>query len=244
MGNPVTWFEVNEPDPEQAAKFHSELFGWHTEWMPESNYALIDTHSGKGINGGFGKTQQGQSPGSIFYVEDPDIQGLLDKAGSLGAKTVMPVTEIPDMVTFALFADPFGNVIGLVKGDGTVKVSGGDNPAVDWFEVSCSEPQRAWEFYRGLFGWKIEGSESGGLVHGQVDTGGSAGARGGIGGSPDGKSRVTIYASVDDLQKYLERAESLGGKITLQPMGVDEHTSIAAFQDPQGNEFGLYAYAH
>jgi len=115
----------------------------------------------------------GQSPGSIFYVEDPDIQGLLDKAGSLGAKTVTPVTEIPDMVTFALFADPFGNVIGLVKGDETVKVSGGDNPAVDWFEVFCSEPQRAWEFYRALFGWKIEGSESEGLVHGQVDTGGA-----------------------------------------------------------------------
>jgi len=25
---------------------------------------------------------------------------------------------------------------------------------------------------------------------------------------------------------------------------VDEHTSIAGFQDPQGNEFGLYAYTH
>ncbi len=55
---------------------------------------------------------------------------------------------------------------------------------------------------------------------------------------------MTIYAPVDDLQKYLERAESLGGKMTLQPMGVDEHTSIAGFQDPQGNEFGLYAYTH
>jgi predicted enzyme related to lactoylglutathione lyase len=25
------------------------------------------------------------------------------------------VTEIPDMVTFAMFADPEGNVVGLVK---------------------------------------------------------------------------------------------------------------------------------
>lgn len=240
MGKPVTWFELNGPDPEQTAKFYSEMFGWHTEWMPESNYALIDTHSGKGINGGFGKTQQGQPPSSLFYAEDPDIQALLEKAGSLGAKTVMPVTEIPDMVTFAMFADPFGNVIGLVKGDGIVKVSPGDNPTVDWFEISCSEPQRAWDFYRELFGWEIKGDESEGFVHGQVDTGG-AGARGGIGGSLDGQSRVTIYALVDDLQKYLERAESLGATTTLQPMQVDEHTSIGAFQDPQGTEFGLYA---
>lgn len=29
--------------------------------------------------------------------------------------TIVPTTEIPDMVTFALFADPDGNVVGLVK---------------------------------------------------------------------------------------------------------------------------------
>jgi predicted enzyme related to lactoylglutathione lyase len=28
---------------------------------------------------------------------------------------VVPVTEIPNMVTFAQFADPQGNVVGLVK---------------------------------------------------------------------------------------------------------------------------------
>ena len=37
-------------------------------------------------------------------------------AEKLGGKTVMPVTEIPGMVTLAQFSDPQGNVIGLVKG--------------------------------------------------------------------------------------------------------------------------------
>ena len=40
----------------------------------------------------------------------------LNKAESLGGKTIMPPTEIPDYVTIALFADPHGNTIGLVKG--------------------------------------------------------------------------------------------------------------------------------
>ena len=35
----------------------------------------------------------------------------------LGGKTVVPETEIPNMVTFALFADPEGNVVGLVKSE-------------------------------------------------------------------------------------------------------------------------------
>jgi predicted enzyme related to lactoylglutathione lyase len=47
-------------------------------------------------------------------VADP--QPYLDKAVALGCKVVMGVTVIPDMVTMALFADPDGNVTGLVKG--------------------------------------------------------------------------------------------------------------------------------
>jgi uncharacterized protein len=244
MGNPITWFEISVPEPDQNAKFYSELFGWHTDSVPgDQPYILIDTHSGKGINGGIGKTQEGQPPSSTVYVEGPDIQALLDKAERLGTKTIVPVTEIPDMATFALVADPWGVVLGLVKGEGEVKISDGDNPPMDWVEIGTPEPQKAWDLYRELFGWKIEGSEipGGQGFHGQIDTGGP-GARGGIGSSPDGKPRVTLYAAVDDLQKYLERAEALGAKTIMEPMKVDEHTSIALFGDPQGVLFGLYSY--
>ena len=244
MGNPVTWFELHGPEPEQTAKFYSELFGWHVEWMPESSYALIDTHAGKGINGGFGKTREGQPAASVFYAEGPDIQALLDKAESLGAKTVVPVTAIPNMVTFAQFADPFGVVVGLVQGDGSVRVSEGDNAPADWFHVASPEPEKAWDFYRELFGWKIEGgpaSEDAGFMHANVDTGGP-GAQGGISGSPTGEPHVMMYARVDELQKYLDRAESLGGTIAMPLTKVDEHISFVVFQDPQGTTFGLYVY--
>ena len=51
----------------------------------------------------------------MFYVEVDDPQKYLEQAESLGGKVVAPVTEIPDQVTFALFADPEGHVIGIVK---------------------------------------------------------------------------------------------------------------------------------
>jgi uncharacterized protein len=240
MGNPVTWFELNGPEPERTSKFYSELFGWHMDTV-EGGYILIDTHSGSGVNGGIGLTREGHAPHGIFYAEDPDIQAVLDKAESLGAKTVVPVTEIPEMVTFAQFLDPFGNLIGLVKGDGSTRISEGGNPPVDWFELSCTEPLGAWDFYRELFGWKVEGSEGGEFVHGSVDQS-TSGIPGGIGGTPDGQPHVVMYAPVDDLTKYLERAESLGGAVVMQPMKVDDHTEIAVFADPQGTTFGMYTY--
>ena len=42
------------------------------------------------------------------------MQGALDKAVDLGGSVVMPVTDM-GMVTIGLFADPEGNVIGIVK---------------------------------------------------------------------------------------------------------------------------------
>ena len=244
MGNPITWFEILGPEPETAATFYSELFGWHTQTV-EGGYVLIDTHSGSGMNGGIGNPPDGGKPGTMFYVGDPDIQTVLDKAVSMGAKTVMPVTEIPDMVVYASFTDPWGNVVGLMKHDATgAAVSAGTNPPVDWIELSTTEPSLAWDFYRELFGWTIEGDmsgEGGGPVHGSIDTGAADGARGGIGNTRGGEPGLEAYAKVHDVATYLARAESLGATVVMPARKVDPHTEIAMIADPQGTVFGLYA---
>ena len=54
-----------------------------------------------------------------IYVEVDDPDAYLRKAEQMGGKTVMPTTEIPNMVTFAMFSDPDGNIVGLVKADPT-----------------------------------------------------------------------------------------------------------------------------
>jgi uncharacterized protein len=50
-----------------------------------------------------------------IYVEVPDLQAALDRAVKLGGSVVTPPTEIPGVTAIALFADPDGNVTGLVK---------------------------------------------------------------------------------------------------------------------------------
>jgi predicted enzyme related to lactoylglutathione lyase len=50
-----------------------------------------------------------------FYLEVDDLQAYLDRVEQAGGKVVVPVTELA-MVTFAQFADPQGNVVGLMKG--------------------------------------------------------------------------------------------------------------------------------
>lgn len=238
MANPIVHFEIISDDGDTLGKFYSELFGWHVEAFPMPDggtYHMIDTHAGSGINGGIGT---GQGPNTVlFYAETPDPQKLLDKATKLGGKTVMPVTEIPEIVTFAHFQDPEGNIVGLVKTTDTPQggVSAGSNPAIDWFEIVGKDPQALKKFYKSLFGWKISEDD-----YGHVEAGTKKrGIAGGIGPSPSGRPMTTVYANVDDLEKYVERAESLGAKTLVPPMDAG-NIRISQFADPSGFVFGLY----
>ena len=67
-----------------------------------------------GIGGGI--SGDGAYSGVTVYVQVDDLQKFLDKAESLGGKTVMPPMEVPGVVTLAMFSDPEGNVIGMIQG--------------------------------------------------------------------------------------------------------------------------------
>jgi predicted enzyme related to lactoylglutathione lyase len=115
MANAVTWFEILGRDPAALQSFYSDLFGWQLQDAGgPAPYGMLEAENG-GIGGAVGAAQEG--PGHVtVYVSVDDPQAYLDKVERLGGKTVLPVTVIPDMVTFALFADPEGHVVGIVKG--------------------------------------------------------------------------------------------------------------------------------
>ncbi len=114
MGKPVVHFEIAGKDGKRLQDFYANLFDWKINADNPIGYGLVDT-GGEGIAGGITGTQDGASPSVTFYIQVDDPQAYLDKIESAGGKTVMPVTVIPDMVTLAMFADPEGNVVGLVK---------------------------------------------------------------------------------------------------------------------------------
>jgi hypothetical protein len=112
MAHPVVHFEVSGKDSTSLKSFYEQLFGWKAQDVGQG-YWIAEKET-EGIGGGIGQADDG-SPGYVtFYVQTDDPQASLDKAESLGGKTVMPVTTVPDMVTFALFTDPEGNMVGLV----------------------------------------------------------------------------------------------------------------------------------
>jgi predicted enzyme related to lactoylglutathione lyase len=111
MGQPVVHFEIGCADRGKTEEFYSKLFDWRiTRNGPAS---MIDTGGG-GITGHM--TSLGHEPHhyTMFYVQVDDIPAYLTKAASLGGKTLAGPIDIPDG-SFAWFADPSGNTIGLWK---------------------------------------------------------------------------------------------------------------------------------
>jgi predicted enzyme related to lactoylglutathione lyase len=122
MGQPVVHFEVVGKDGDKLRSYYSELFGWEFgDTMGPTNYATTprdgNTNAdGVGIGGGVGTGPEGYDGHVTFYVEVDDVEASLQKAESLGGTRMMGPDKIPGMeIEIALFTDPEGHVIGLVK---------------------------------------------------------------------------------------------------------------------------------
>jgi uncharacterized protein len=116
MGATVVHWEINGNDANRLREFYSNLFGWKVNANNPMNYGLVSAEAKKGIGGGIGQKDPSMpAPNVTFYVAVDDLNSYLSKAESLGGKIVVPRTEIPNMVTFGLFADPEGNTIGIIE---------------------------------------------------------------------------------------------------------------------------------
>jgi len=117
LPQPVVWFEVVGKDGPALQRFYGKLFNWQISDAGDgSGYGLVQGAE-KGIGGGVGPSPDG-GPGHVsFYVEVDDPAAYLKRAEQLGGAVVLPPTEIPQFhLTFAMFTDPEGHLIGLSKG--------------------------------------------------------------------------------------------------------------------------------
>lgn len=112
MPHPIVFFEIGCKDRTKTEQFFGELFGWHIQ--ANGPASAINTGSKEGIPGHIVSLGHEPQHYTMFYVEVDDVQASLDKAISLGGKTVVPPVKIPTG-TFAWFSDPDGNTIGLLK---------------------------------------------------------------------------------------------------------------------------------
>ncbi len=117
--NPIVHWELIGPDGDALKSFYTSIFDWQLA-APEGfdGYYMTDGDA-VGLGGAVGQGNEEMPAYGAIYVQVESIEESLGKVEANGGTTLVPRTEIPDMVIYALFKDPAGNVVGLVEGNGS-----------------------------------------------------------------------------------------------------------------------------
>jgi predicted enzyme related to lactoylglutathione lyase len=127
MPKPFTfvWDELMSTDPAAAGAFYEKVFGWKprpVDMGDGNTYTLLDRPGVKNVKGdqgsagGMMKSPPGV-PASFWlaYVGVDDCDKLSERAARLGAKVMVPPTDIPNVGRFACWSDPQGASIAILQ---------------------------------------------------------------------------------------------------------------------------------
>ena len=108
------------------------------------------------------------------------------------------------------------------------------------FEIPADNPERAVEFYKKAFGWKIE-RWPGPTDYWLVNTGaeGTPGINGGLMKRGDPVKATTNTVDVETVEGALAAVASAGGKTVMPKTPIPGVGYFAYCQDTEGNLFGV-----
>ena len=111
---------------------------------------------------------------------------------------------------------------------------------VNHLEIAASDPNAAAEFYKAVFGWKIEVDESMNYVQFMGEEGGIGGAFTQVSeNNPAGS--VLAYVTTDDIEASLGKVEENGGKTIMPKTEIPGVGHFAVFADATGSTLGLFS---
>jgi len=114
MANPLCHFELMTDDPARCKGFYGRVFNWNFDEESMPGYTLIGT--GSDCTGGiFTKPADAPAVCANIYFSVDDIDATLEKVTENGGRILVPKTVIPNVGYFAMFADPEGIAIGIMK---------------------------------------------------------------------------------------------------------------------------------
>lgn len=247
------WPELFTTDPNAAKKFYPALFGWSIKDIPMGPDAVytIFTREGQDVAACYGNSPdmvaQGVPPHWMAYVSTDSADQTAARVKANGGTVIKEPFDVPGVGRMAVLQDSTGATFCCWQSNGHIGVGVLDEPgALTWTELTTSDPKRAGEFYRGVFGWNGkqwpmgDGSDYTVFLRGEANAGGMMKTPAAMQGVPP---CWTSYFMVENCDAMLEKAVKLGGKALTPAMDVPGIGRFAILADPQGAAFAVITYA-
>lgn len=243
------WYELLTTDTAAAKKFYPAITGWGTQPFGGDTQYEMWTNGGTPIGGVMNLSDEHRKqripPHWYPYIGVSNVDDMASKAQKLGARTIVPPTDIPNTGRFAILADPQGAVFGVVSGDNP-HATADFSPNVgefSWHELLADDHAAEFDFYSKLFGWdKISEFDMGPMGIYQMYGRNGQTYGGMFTKSADMKmpSAWICYVRVNDVKSAADAVTKGGGKIVNGPMEVPGGDWIAQATDPQGAFFAVH----
>ena len=117
----MTWNELQSREPEEAATFYSDLFGWETDAHEyEGRVAYVTIRNAGAINGGVMPMTEAHGdalPHWLPYFTVASCDDAIAKARDLGGRALAGPIELPQPGSIAVLQDPRGATFAVYEGE-------------------------------------------------------------------------------------------------------------------------------
>jgi predicted enzyme related to lactoylglutathione lyase len=244
------WYDLMTTDSKAAEAFYRDVVGWRAQdsGVPDRSYTILsaaETPVGGLMPLPPAACAAGARPVWSGYVAVDDVDDLAARVWQAGGSIHRPPEDIPGVGRFAVAADPHGATFVLFKGSSDAQPqqpASGTPGHIGWRELHAGDPESAFGFYSGLFGWtKAEAMDMGPMGIYQLFATGGGEPVGGMMTKTEGfpASAWLYYFSVDDIEAAGARVKEKGGQVLMGPHEVPGGSWIIQGRDPQGAMFAL-----
>jgi uncharacterized protein len=259
------WVDTSQPDPEAAARFYGELFGWECEnVMPEgSTGAYFMARLGGGDVAAVGAIPEGAPRMATWntYIWVDSADDAASAVRDAGGGVAMEPFDVMDAGRMAVFSDPEGAIFCVWqarqhRGSQVVNEHG----SVNFNNLNTRDPVGAKAFYGSVFGWDTLDLGGGdawtlpgygdhlerndpGLRKRTAEHGGPEGFVDVVAtvnpipsDQPDTPPHWSVTFAVDDADATAAKAAELGGTVVVPPFDAP-WVRMTIISDPQGATF-------
>ena len=264
------WIDTGQPDPEAAAAFYGELFGWELEdRMPVDASSRYFVAQLDGLDvAAIGSSNDG-APVAMWktYVWVDSADDTAAKVKAAGGSVMSEPFDVLEAGRMAVFADPSGAVFNVWQANGHRGAQLVNAPGTwNWSDLHTDDLESAEEFYGAVFGWESQTAQMGAGEwttwhrpgYGDVLEANDPGLRQRMKdfGAPERfEDAVATIApagdgvpphwgvtfTADDTDATAAKAAELGGAVIVEPFDAGP-VRMAVLRDPQGAVFSVGKY--
>jgi predicted enzyme related to lactoylglutathione lyase len=243
----VVWADLVTPDVPAAKAFYSGLFGWTFEDISTGPRDYSVAMAGSDPVAGIIETESHQGavrhPNWLTFISVNDVGRAQKVVLAHGGKVLSSPRNYPRRGRQEVFADPQGAVFAVLQsssGDPHDELA--DPGEWIWSSLLSRDVETEAAFYQNIFGYEVfDPADDEGSTHLVLATGNYA--RASANALPEEAHGVPAhwlnFVRVLNVKDTAAKAQSLGGRVLVQPHSDRHGGMTAVVADPAGAPFGL-----